>query len=62
VINTPGFDVRDSGNGSFNGALIGNSLTVTGNANFHYDEALGKNTAGLAVGNYAFASWFEDTR
>ena len=62
VINTPGFDVSDTGNGAFDGALIGSTLTITGNASFHYDEALGKNNGALAVGNYAFASWFEDTR
>ena len=37
-------------------------LTISGNGGFHYDEALNANTTDPTVGNYAFASWFEDTR
>lgn len=62
VINAPGDAITDSGNGAYVGALIGNTLTVTGNASFHYDEALNANGSSIAIGNYAFASWFEDTR
>ncbi len=63
VVNAPGFDVTISGNGSYVGALIGNTLTISGNASFHYDQALNANsTTTAAIGNYAFASWFEDTR
>jgi len=47
---------------SGDGALIGSSLTISGNAAFHYDEALNANSTTAAIGNYAFASWFEDTR
>jgi hypothetical protein len=35
---------------------------MTGNGGFHYDEALGVIGASSSIGNYAFASWFEDTR
>ena len=62
VVNAPGFGVTLSGNGSFDGALIGNTLTISGNASIHYDEALNANSTTTAIGNYAFASWFEDTR
>ncbi len=62
VVNAPGFDVTLSGNGSYDGALIGNTLTISGNGSFHFDEALKGNTTDPSIGNYAFASWFEDTR
>jgi hypothetical protein len=62
VLDAPGFDVTISGTGGFDGALIGNSLNISGGAGLHYDEALNTNGGSTAVGNYAFASWFEDTR
>jgi hypothetical protein len=62
VVNAPGFAVTLSGNGAYVGSLIGNALTISGNASFHYDEALNANSTTTAIGNYAFASWFEDTR
>ncbi len=62
VVNAPGFDLTISGNGGFDGAVIGNTLTMSGNAGLHYDEALNANSTTTAIGNYAFASWFEDTR
>jgi hypothetical protein len=62
VINAPGFDATISGGGSYNGAIIANSLTISGGSGLHYDEALNTNGASTAIGNYAFASWFEDTR
>jgi hypothetical protein len=62
VFNAPGFDVTISGNGALDGAVIANSLTISGNASFHYDEALNTNGNNSTIGNYAFASWFEDTR
>jgi len=44
------------------GALIANTLSITGNGkrSLHYDEALHKNSNISSVGNYAYASWFED--
>jgi hypothetical protein len=62
VLDAPGFDVTVSGSGGVSGALIGNSLNISGGASFHYDEALNTNGSSSAIGNYAFASWFEDTR
>ena len=62
VIDAPGFNVTISGTGGIDGALIGNSLNISGGAGLHYDEALNTNGNNSAVGNYAFASWFEDTR
>jgi hypothetical protein len=62
VIDAPGFDVTLSGSGGLSGALIGNSLNISGGASLHYDEALNTNGASSGIGNYAFASWFEDTR
>jgi Tfp pilus assembly protein PilX len=62
VIDAPGFDVTVSGSGGVSGALIANSLNISGGASFHYDEALNTNGGSSAIGNYAFASWFEDTR
>ena len=41
------------------GALIADNLNVSGGSGFHYDEAL-KTGGSLTLGNYAFASWFED--
>ena len=62
VFDAPGFDVTVSGTGGVSGSLIGNSLNISGGASFHYDEALNTNSNSSAIGNYAFASWFEDTR
>jgi hypothetical protein len=59
TINAPGYDATISGTGSYSGAIIANTLTISGGAGLHYDEAL--RTGGSAsIGNYAFASWFED--
>jgi hypothetical protein len=43
------------GNLAFSGAVIGNTLNISGGASFHYDEALGKGGGNPAVGNHAFA-------
>lgn len=64
VINAPGYAIKITGSPEFSGALIGGSLVINGSTGFHYDESL--NTAGVGgtntVVNYAYASWFEDTR
>jgi hypothetical protein len=60
TLDAPGYDVTVSGSGSFIGALIADTLTISGGAGLHYDESLGNGGAGSPVGNYAFASWFED--
>ena len=61
VLNAPAFEMTISGGGTFTGAAIGNSVTISGNGGFHYDESLST----LAVGpptSYQFASWVEDIR
>jgi Tfp pilus assembly protein PilX len=60
TINAPNYDVTISGGGSFSGAIIANSLNISGSGGFHYDESLAVNGSSTIVGNYAFASWFED--
>jgi len=62
VIDAPGYNVTISGGGSLSGAVIGNTINISGGSGLHYDEALNTGGAGSAIGNYAFASWFEDTR
>jgi len=61
TIEAPGYSGTVSGSGSFTGGIFANSLTISGGASFHYDDALnnGGSTDPL-IGNYAFASWFED--
>jgi hypothetical protein len=59
TVNAPGYDGTISGSGDYTGGFAGSTLTISGGASFHYDEALnGGGTPG--IGNYAFASWFED--
>jgi hypothetical protein len=60
TINAPGFDLEISGTGAYVGAIIGKSLTIKGTGDFHYDEALASNGNSGAVGNFSYASWFED--
>jgi hypothetical protein len=62
TVNAPGYSATVSGGGYYGGSLIANKLTISGGSSFHFDEALNTNSASSAVGNYAFASWFEDTR
>ena len=59
TLNAPGYDATISGSGDFTGAIIANTVTISGSASVHYDDALGVQNAS-SVGNYAFASWFED--
>ena len=56
----PGYAGTISGQGDYVGAFAGNNLTISGSGSFHYDEALNGSVANPSVGNYAFASWFED--
>jgi len=60
VVNAPGYDITVSGTGDLSGSLAANSLSMTGSGNIHYDEALATNGNIPLIGNYAFASWFED--
>jgi hypothetical protein len=45
--------------GTFSGSVVGNTVTMTGITNVHYDEALGNSGT---IMDYKIASWFEDTR
>jgi hypothetical protein len=50
--------VRVNGNGDVMGSVVANDITVTGNANFHYDESL----ANFSSGNpFRVAEWNEVT-
>ncbi|HEX7631269.1 MAG TPA: hypothetical protein VF388_03980 [Lacunisphaera sp.] len=40
VVYAPNADVKINGNGDVMGSLVGNTVTFTGNASFHYDESL----------------------
>ena len=57
TINAPGYDITISGSGAYSGAVIGNTITLSGSGGFHYDEELG---GGYSVANFTYASWFED--
>jgi hypothetical protein len=57
TLNAPDYDTTLTGDGGFMGSLVSNTVTITGNGGFHYDEAL---SAGSGVDNYSYASWFED--
>ena len=62
TLTAPNYSGTISGSGSFVGSLIANTLTISGGASFHYDDAL-SSSGGINIaqtGNYAFASWFED--
>ncbi len=59
TINAPGYDGTISGSGDFTGAIAASNLTISGSGSFHYDEALNPGTS-PGIGNYAYASWFED--
>lgn len=56
VVYAPGSAVTIGGNGEVNGAVVGNTITLSGNANFHYDEALRNN--GPSRG-YSILAWQE---
>lgn len=46
-------------NGHVFGSVVGNTVTMTGVTNLHYDEKLG--TVGV-INSYKIVSWFEDNR
>jgi Tfp pilus assembly protein PilX len=58
VIYAPQGDVSIVGNGAVNGSVVANNITLSGNAQFHYDESLGN----LGAGNpFRIAKWKELT-
>ena len=67
TIDAPNSAVTVSGSGSFTGALIANTLNISGGASFHADDALASYTtgglnqsSGGSPTSFAFANWFED--
>jgi Tfp pilus assembly protein PilX len=58
VIDAPNADVTINGNGDILGSCIGNLITLTGNAQFHYDESLAD---GDVSGRLLISSWRELT-
>jgi len=46
VIYAPNGSVTLNGDGSMKGSVVAEDITLTGNANFHYDESLGNLTTG----------------
>jgi len=59
VLDCPGYDVTIASNPNICGAIIANSITATGTANLHYDEAL--SAVGSPV-DFVRAMWVEDPR
>jgi hypothetical protein len=62
AVYAPNHDIAINGggtNGHVFGSVVGNTVTMTGVTNLHYDEHLG--TAGL-INSYKIVSWFEDSR
>lgn len=58
----PGADITLDGGGSggaFYGAVVGDTVKLTGVERFHYDESM---TASGAITDYRIASWFEDSK
>jgi hypothetical protein len=56
LIYAPNADVTLSGGGHVYGAIMAKSLTMNGNFQFHFDEALGRN---LLISMYKIISWDE---
>lgn len=50
VVYAPNADVKLNGNGDIMGSVVGNTVTFTGNAAFHYDESLANEGADTSFG------------
>ena len=50
VVYAPFADVQINGDGDVMGSIVGNSITLTGNADFHYDESLAEGGEGQPFG------------
>ena len=60
AIYAPAFDVTLGGSGSYSGAFVGKTMSITGGGSaIHYDEALSRAGGGT---QYTVASWSEDVR
>lgn len=55
-IYAPGHNISIAGNGIINGAIVGNNITMVGNATMHYDEAI-NNT--VVTAGYQTMLWSE---
>ncbi len=61
AVNAPAYSGTISGQGDYTGAFLPDMiLSISGSGSFHYDEGLVVGSSNPAIGNYAFASWFED--
>lgn len=58
VVYAPEGDVKINGNGDVMGSVVARTITLTGNADFHYDEALADSGDGTP---YGVSSWRELT-
>jgi choice-of-anchor A domain-containing protein len=56
AIYAPSANITFSGGGNIYGAVVGGKVTMGGNSNFHYDEALGE--VGL-IAFFEVAEWIE---
>lgn len=54
VVYAPNADVKINGNGNVMGSVVGNTITLTGNAEFHYDESLADfgDNAGFSISKW----------
>jgi len=57
TVYAPNADLVIRGNGDINGSFVANTITASGMASFHYDEALGKE----GTGKFSLALWRELT-
>lgn len=57
AIYAPNAEIEVTGNGDSFGSLIGNTITITGNGDIHYDEAL--QNVGSTSTTYASGNWKE---
>ena len=56
VVYVPNGNVTITGNGDVLGSVVGNSISLTGNANFHYDESLKNNNSSNL---WSLSKWHE---
>ena len=54
VVYAPNAEVKINGNGNVMGSVVGNTITLTGNAAFHYDESLSDfgDNAGFSISKW----------
>lgn len=58
TVYAPNASIEMHGNGSMSGSIVANNITMTGNANFHYDESLDEPDG---TNPYRIARWEELT-